>query len=74
MFAAIFWQRCVSFMRGELLPVILVVMPIMMVMMLVAILYPHHDLGLRCHGCNTTENEQSEQKHFHNIFYLLLRQ
>ena len=56
---------------GELLPVIVVVIPIMM-MILVVILYPHHDLGLRCHGCNTTENEQSEQKHFHNIFHLLL--
>jgi len=60
------------FRRGGLLPVIVVVMPIMMVMMLVVILYAHHDLGLRCHGYNTTENEQSEQKHFHNIFYRLL--
>ena len=53
-----------------LLPAIVMVMPIMMVMMMV-ILHPD-DLGLRRDGCDATEEEQSEQEGFHNIFYLLM--
>jgi hypothetical protein len=63
-----FGQR---FFEAGLLPVVVMVMPIMTVMMM-AILYPHHDLGLRCDGCDKAEEEQSEQKDFHNIFYQLL--
>ena len=55
----------------DLLPVIVVmVMPIMMVVVMMVIL--HDDLGLRRDGCDATEEEQSKQESFHNVFYLLM--
>ena len=46
------------------------VMPIMMVVVMMVIL--HDDLGLRRDGCDATEEEQSKQESFHNVFYLLM--
>jgi hypothetical protein len=55
-----------------MVPMMMVVVMVPMMMVVVMVPHLHDDLGLRCHRCHATEEDQSEKESFCNIFYLLM--